>query len=361
MTSISRMKRRRHRGWHARDGRRSTHLESESGLELLTAVQLERLEWYSARYVPLVQGFLRHTDRPNYLGDRSNRVCRYCSRSRPAVTFKKVAHAFPEQIGNKALLDAWECDACNEHFSKAVEDDFAKWSQPLRSTGRIFGKQGVPRYKSKDKGMRVESPSGKELRIHVGENDLRYEVDSERKMLTLKLERQPYTPMGAYKCLVKMAIAVLPEEEAAKWSAYKRWTLEPTHAGSPFLPLQVIAQMVAGPLPNDSIWYQVFRRVDGVTGCPQLVFAVQFSNAILQIGLVGPEPGSRQAFIELSVMPVPHPWGTLRHEREFGQSIVKVLDLSSTSVVRDDAEVMRFRFEREEEMPILTPAAEAKL
>lgn len=43
-------------------------------------------------------------------------TCRFCGRTAPDVSFKKVAHAVSELVGNKALYLKSECDACNELF-----------------------------------------------------------------------------------------------------------------------------------------------------------------------------------------------------------------------------------------------------
>ena len=113
--------------------------------------------WYDERYDEIAHGLLRSTSRPQYLGgDLSPRRCRYCGRTDPETSFRDKAHAFPEQIGNKALIDRRECDACNRHFARMVEDDYAKWTLPMRATGRVTGK-GLPSFKSRDHQMRIDA------------------------------------------------------------------------------------------------------------------------------------------------------------------------------------------------------------
>jgi len=107
-------------------------MEDNERVQKFGAKQTERMQWFSERYDDIANGVLAPGGRI-YLGDKTNRQCRYCGKTRPAVKFQKVAHAFPEQLGNKTLLDHLECDTCNEHFSTMLEDDFAKWTMPLRS------------------------------------------------------------------------------------------------------------------------------------------------------------------------------------------------------------------------------------
>ena len=50
------------------------------------------------------------------LGDTQNRVCRFCGKRSPEVTFESEAHAIPEALGNKSIFSAYECDVCNHMF-----------------------------------------------------------------------------------------------------------------------------------------------------------------------------------------------------------------------------------------------------
>lgn len=38
-----------------------------------------------------------------FIGDPHNKVCRFCGKKDGEVTFKKIAHVFPEAIGNNVL------------------------------------------------------------------------------------------------------------------------------------------------------------------------------------------------------------------------------------------------------------------
>ncbi len=178
------------------------------------------------------------------------------------MKFRKVAHAFPEQIGNKTLIDHLECDKCNEHFSTMLEDDFAKWTMPLATIGRVQGKRGGPTHKTADETMRVEATDPQNLRVEIICDDSRHSVNKDKHTITFKMVRQPHIPMGAFKCLVKMALAVTPTEEMPRCSHLKRWILEPNHTyeSYQYRPLEVIHQEIPGPLPHDRISYCLLRR-----------------------------------------------------------------------------------------------------
>ncbi len=231
--------------------------------------------WFDRHYDIVSHLALGPNSERVHLGDKTKRVCRYCGLAEPEVEFKKLAHAIPDQVGNDWLFDHEECDDCNEHFAKWVEDDFAKWTLPWRSMGRIKGKKGIPSHKSNDKKFRIdatkEQPNQEalgeniprpDLKIQLGLNDARYELDEASNTVKLTLERQPYVPMGVFKCLVKMAVAVMPPEERQRCAHLKRWILlaEHTFESYPYKPLNLIYQFVPGPLPNDRVNYWLLRR-----------------------------------------------------------------------------------------------------
>ena len=59
------------------------------------------------------------TDRDNStIIEPSEKICRFCGKKEPEVTFNKIAHAIPEMLGNKQYISLSECDTCNKKFSK---------------------------------------------------------------------------------------------------------------------------------------------------------------------------------------------------------------------------------------------------
>jgi len=65
--------------------------------------------------------------------DRTKRVCRYCNKSKPEVSFKKVAHSISEALGNKKIITNDECDTCNEKFGKGIENDLILYLSLFRN------------------------------------------------------------------------------------------------------------------------------------------------------------------------------------------------------------------------------------
>jgi hypothetical protein len=329
------------------------HLQAGAEGPKLSKSQIEGVRWFEERYDRIAYGHFDPYSDLAEIGSGEARVCRYCGKAAPEVTFVNVSHAFPEQIGNKKLVDARECDTCNAHFAKKVDDDFAKWSLPSRSAGRIRGKRSVPTYKSKDELFRMEHVNGA-LTISIRQGDPRVTVDHDAKLLEMQFERQAYTPMGVYKCFVKMALAVMPEPETSECKHLKRWLLEPMHSfeSFPYKPLMLFTQNVPGPLPNDKVTYILLRRKVGVASCPYMTFIVQYSNYVHQIALPMPTQdipmptdGETEGKFNFELRYFPHPSDTPEYQKQFGFTRLHQEDLSSPEVKRGEVLPISFSFE----------------
>ena len=163
-----------------------------------------------------------------YFGCKNDRKCRYCSRTSQVVNFKNEAHAIPQLVGNNALFSSDECDDCNKFFSETIEDSFGKLILPLRTVYGISGKSGVPAFKTRDKTARVDVDK-ENLHVSITDRgtDPLFVDDPDSKKLSATLETQPYVPILVYKCLVKMALAIMPVEELEHFARTLKWLLEP--------------------------------------------------------------------------------------------------------------------------------------
>lgn len=92
----------------------------------------DAIRFYGKNY-DLLGSWLLKPGEKIMLGDKENRVCRFCGRTKPEVQFRKDAHAVSEMLGNKTLFTAYECDTCNGDFGKGIEQDLGNWSKPMRT------------------------------------------------------------------------------------------------------------------------------------------------------------------------------------------------------------------------------------
>jgi hypothetical protein len=144
--------------------------------------------------------------------ERKDRVCRFCGRKLPYVSFHKNAHVISELLGNKRFVSDFECDDCNGKFGK-LENDFANYLGLVRTVQSVKGKR-VPKFKSADKNLTVESSKEDEITNRVefrrfeGLNST-FKFDKENQKTIITYTKAPYTPLHVYKALLKMALSVI--------------------------------------------------------------------------------------------------------------------------------------------------------
>jgi hypothetical protein len=190
----------------------------------------DAITFYETHYDILGSWLLRPGDKV-MLGDKKNRLCRFCGKRPPEVKFRKMAHAIPEALGNKSMESAYECDPCNEMFGQGIENDLGNWSKPMRTFARIRGKSGVPTLKkgSGAPGWRIEY-SNNGFKISSYEDDPLYEIDEANKNITFKLKRDPYTPVAVLKAFMRIGLALLPDDEVENFPHLIAWVRDTDHS-----------------------------------------------------------------------------------------------------------------------------------
>lgn len=152
-----------------------------------------------------------HNNKKN-LTPKNKRSCRFCGKSYPEVTFKKIAHIVPELLGNKSLVSDYECDNCNWKFGQ-FENDLANYFGPFRTFAHIEGKKGLPKFKSADKAIKIELAKDFifDVRYKNLQKNIEYEIED--KILKIKCKSNPYIPLNVYKSLLKSALSFVDESD----------------------------------------------------------------------------------------------------------------------------------------------------
>ena len=167
------------------------------------------------------------------INDKARRICRFCGKSMPDVTFKQKAHAISESLGNKGLVCLEECDECNSRFSFMEQDISAFLRLPIVLKG-IKGKKGNPTLKGDDVSMRRDSScsfAGSENAIVLEVNQI---LDiSNRKELLQSLSKNysftpsKYTPQNIYKCICKYVLSLIDSQYLPYFKETINWIREP--------------------------------------------------------------------------------------------------------------------------------------
>jgi hypothetical protein len=240
----------------------------------------DAVRYYRERYEEIVR--LRFvTDRPTLLQDHEDgqpRLCRFCGRGKPDVTFRKDAHAVPEFLGNNSVLSLNECDECNKFFADEYEDHLAKWSMFSRAVARVEGKNGVPKFKSRDGMLVVEGgDTGFEIRLRNPELVSRAYAEGDLTSFRIPAEAvsQPYVPVRAAMALLKVACSVCPPWELGQCRPVIDMLLRRNNLW--LSKFTVLFVTTAGPLSARASDVVLLRR-KGAGPDPYLWCVLQWSN-----------------------------------------------------------------------------------
>lgn len=157
--------------------------------------------------------------------DKSKRVCRYCNKRSPEVSFRKVAHSISEALGNKKIITNDECDACNEKFGKGIENELILYLNLYRVFFRIRGKNGIPKLKGKKFEIEIEKEETKK------EKTITMDILSDEEIAVsdcndfqVRLETtEKITIQNIYKALSKYALGVIDRTQIENFKNTIEW------------------------------------------------------------------------------------------------------------------------------------------
>jgi hypothetical protein len=297
--------------------------------------QENQIQFFDKYYSILVEHHLIK-GKKEFIGTKSNRKCRFCGKNTNETTFRMVAHALPEFIGNKTLIANDECDICNERFSRTVEDHMAKFLQLYRTIGRIPGKKGVPSFKNKKQNLRIDlKPSG--LEIIQDPYNQAIEFNPELQQLTITSTMHPHIPVAVYKCLTKMAVSIMPKEELIDFRETIQWINLEEHGSELFEELNYslkfcLLVVSPGSMPYRNIHTLLLKRKNETDPVPYMIYVVAFGNLLLQV--IIPCPKQDQLLdgkqVGMGYYRVP-----LDTNHSYNETKLRVIDLSSKQVVSD--------------------------
>lgn len=237
-------------------------------------------------YELIAQELVEPNSSKRYLGSRGS--CRYCFTSATADFGRRGnAHAFPAALGNKALFSLNECKNCNNKFS-VYEDALVKAVGPFLTLGGVAGRNGVRqtgRSNSMSKIRHSSNQSGRRLTISGAEapDELFRKLNSSENMsLRFPITGDAFVPRYAYKALLKLAVALLPNAEVPKFrkaieslSSIDELPYQP--------PLQLgFSHAYVGNAPP-ALAGHLLRRVDDDASVPYVIFLFMAGSVCFQI------------------------------------------------------------------------------
>lgn len=215
--------------------------------------------------------------------------CRFCGELDPRA-FRNVAHTLPEAFGNKWVTSLDECDACNARFG-AFDDALVKSMGALLTVGGTQGKGNKVRQTG-----RTDGPASIRHRIVDGQRSIsmrangtpfaeHFAVNFTTGELVFRIPggTERFVPAKAYKAMVKMAVALLPEEELANFTKIIAWL---GFADDDLLPHMIagISFAIIGNSPP-LLAAALLRRTSENRDTPYMLFVTTMGSVCLQIVL----------------------------------------------------------------------------
>lgn len=313
----------------------------------------ERLDYFEEHY-DIIAGHHLGSGPKIYVGS-SQKVCRFCGKSEPDVTFRTVAHAVPEFLGNKQLVLRNECDVCNTFVSNNLENHLDKYTKPFRLAAQIKGKKKVPNYRTNDKRSRFEFDVAAGAKV-IDPVDSGFSLlDVESKELTANFHLEPYIPTAVYKCLVKIALSVIEEEELIAFKSTVAWIMDPNHSFAIINPQILLSAFVPGPRPNRLMTVLVLRRKAESNVVPYCLCVVAFGNLSYQIIVPSDiDISAGSSTVKLIRFPIP-----FESDWEFGSPRFGQADLTSNEIVKGAMLPITFTFDEAQKLDPSTVHLEA--
>ncbi|PFC27710.1 HNH endonuclease [Bacillus thuringiensis] len=217
----------------------------------------------------------------------SPRVCRFCGKSQNEVKFKKDAHAIPHMLGNQYLLSKDECDVCNQYFSQ-LENDLGNYTLFIRSIQGQKGKRSYPKFKRND--IKVETVLHEEkeelkkrLKISNQLGSDRVKEHEETNSMIITGDQDSYTPIAVYKCLVKVALTILPDTQIKYFSETIKWILERDHSkGNPNSDLLMFESLISPGFFESPYILLHLRKENSLTNLPYAICKIYFGYFMYQ-------------------------------------------------------------------------------
>lgn len=304
-----------------------------------------------ARYDQYAAEFEQHYELNDYLiiGDsryaknkthqQQGRNCLFCSQAYPQVSFTSEAHLISRMLGNTDLFSTFECDTCNNKFSK-LETDLASFLGFGRSLSGMMNPAKAPGFP----GIGLEAKSliykGKKLLV-VHKNGASYNMADGTTKLTYG--KPSYTPANVYKLLLKCALSVLPREEIES-----NFQLALQYLRGQLVVGGAYADMFQFPLGMKlPLHTQIFKKKRTEAELPVYIASIYTDNLVISFPVLPHHEDLRYLDKDICI-PVAPPYFVEEHEFDSVDPIYTRYNLSSLDKLKAEPEEMTMHINPEE-------------
>jgi len=278
------------------------------------------------------------------LKKRSEMICRFCGKKHPETTFVSKPHIISRLFGNNAGISDFECDKCNNHFSK-FETSTADFLGVNRSIYSL-GKEKIPTFKAPDgsieaRGSEIYGNEAVEISAKMP-GLITSLTDTGR--IEMQVKGNSYIPLNVYKSLLKIALTRMPESEFINYKLALAFLMKDlNNEYFSFFATQVLRSQIGGEVVTP--YCILFNKKDATSDLPTHIFQLYYQDSCLQLHLPY-RNGDRQLLeIENMVIPLCPPF-VVTSENLPGRANYEVLDLSLSEKKVGEVKKMYVEFDK---------------
>jgi len=204
-------------------------------------VAAEKDAVFELNYQTVAEYWLAEPDQ-RVIGDLRRPRCRFCEQSPPRAAFSCVRPAVPELAGNSSLFTRELCDECAQQFADTIDAEFARFWESLEA-------------------LRAGTTTFREIRAPTA------------------------IPIAAYKCLSRMALSLMPEQELSSFTDAIEWVSNPDHEFDRSLFGSAGCLVYQAHVPYRAAWAGLSCRIEEDAPFPYMIFFLGAERLILQMHL----------------------------------------------------------------------------
>lgn len=207
--------------------------------------------------------------------EKPMRVCRFCGRSMPDVTFKDGAHAIQDSMGNKLLKCLEECDDCN-HELNWIEDSFLRLMDFSRSMYGISRKKSAeaPIIIGRNYTIRPDENTG-EAQLYVMAEEIPAGTDTSKPFVMKMDHKTLISNQNIYRALCKMVVDLAPADLVPEFAQAIDWIRHQ------YVMPDTLLSHYSSPLPDGVVFDQPVldlfinrgHAVEGAPLCTAILYA----------------------------------------------------------------------------------------
>jgi len=279
------------------------------------------------------------------LRKRSERQCRFCGKKQPETSFTSKTHIISRLFGNNAGISDFECDKCNNHFSKFETStaDFLGVNRSLYS----LGKETIPTFKAPDGSIEARASEiyGYEaVEISAKMPGLITSLTDTGK-IEMQVKSNSYIPLNVYKSLLKIALTRMPESEFINYNlalAFLMKNLNSKHFS--YHATQIFRCQIGGEVTTP--YCILFSKKDTNSNLPTHIFQLYYQDSCLQLHLPYRNGDKQLQEMEKMVIPMCPPL-VISSESLPGRARYEILNLSLSEKKAGEVKKVYVEFDKE--------------